>query len=378
MTGEAGRASGPPKACPGCGSSRIARIQYGEPKPSAQLDADIEAGRVVLGGCCIDDHSPRFRCLDCGSGLGGLSTSSDEPAPDTFAAAVFPAGSLSDPRTVGRLVLTGNAASKKLKPDPARLLEVACEEMARREARVRYLLTPAGFLKLGLAPGQARSHGWRTERADFRTLIDIATYEVSRRLGGQLRERVAAVADHLVIGVDLFASDDGGKRYGETALVVRSRDGKVVGWTGKSYPTTEQQSHLIRNDDAPNHLIRVGKDRVAILVCHDLVAFGKRSEKNRRHVRACVGEQLENVLSEGPSIVLHLPHTLDAMKTWGPAWNRLLHAHGTPTTVWASAVKYRTAGDLQPEEPMRRRLLETSSSGYDSVLDIVLGDYATL
>ena len=205
MTGAAGPRKGRPRVCPNCGSSRIADIQYGEPPASASLEADIEAGRVVLGGCCLTEDSPRYCCLSCGTGLGELATSAvtEYVAPDAFAAAVLPDGSLSQPRVVGRLVLTGDAASKRLRPDPALLLEAACEELARRQARVRYLVTPAGFIKLRLAPGQARTHGWKTEPEDFKTLIDIATYEVSRLLADSV------LADRLTVDRSLTTSSSG-------------------------------------------------------------------------------------------------------------------------------------------------------------------------
>jgi hypothetical protein len=376
----AGANEGRQKACPSCGSTRVARILYGEPMGSASLEADLEAGRVVLGGCLVADDSPRYRCADCGNGSMTLAMEegSDEPTPGHYVAMVLPSGPLAEPRVVGRLVLTGDAASKRPRPEPALLLETACDELARKQARVRYLLTPAGFLRPKLAPGRVRSRGWKTDPEDFQTLIDVAASELSRFLAGPLLAKLHAVADHLAIGVDLYAPDNHGRPYGETALLVRTRDGKVEGWTGKSFPTSQQQGHLIRNGEVANHLMTVGDDRVAILVCHDLVAFGRRSEKNSRGTRASVGRALEDALSGGPTVVLHLPHTTDRMTTWGPAWDRLLIRHGSAATAWASAIKYRTSGDARPDKPLRHGLLGASSSGPDSVLDIVLGDYVAL
>ena len=91
-----------------------------------------------------------------------------------------------------------------------------------------------------------------------------------------------------------------------------------------------------------------------------------------------MGRELEEALSVGPTVVLHLPHTTDSMKTWGAAWRRLLEGHGTSATVWASAVKYRTVRNVKPAKPLPRLLLRASSSGHDTVLDIVLGDYVAL
>lgn len=52
--------------CPRCGSPAIARIQYGEPAHSEQLTADLEAHRVVLGGCVVWDDQPNRTCTACG------------------------------------------------------------------------------------------------------------------------------------------------------------------------------------------------------------------------------------------------------------------------------------------------------------------------
>ena len=53
-------------ACPRCGSSEIARIQYGEPAYSATLEADLAARRTVLGGCIVSDEQPDRACTSCG------------------------------------------------------------------------------------------------------------------------------------------------------------------------------------------------------------------------------------------------------------------------------------------------------------------------
>lgn len=56
-----------PRQCPKCGLKKVATIQYGMPIPSAKLEADLAAGKIVLGGCCISNHDPRWRCLECGA-----------------------------------------------------------------------------------------------------------------------------------------------------------------------------------------------------------------------------------------------------------------------------------------------------------------------
>lgn len=54
-----------PRKCADCGSKRIARILYGYPVFSPQLESDMDAGRVTLGGCCEMEDDPVWQCADC-------------------------------------------------------------------------------------------------------------------------------------------------------------------------------------------------------------------------------------------------------------------------------------------------------------------------
>ena len=54
-----------PRKCPKCGSLIVARILYGYPAYSEELQTDMKAGRIVLGGCCITLDDPAWKCKDC-------------------------------------------------------------------------------------------------------------------------------------------------------------------------------------------------------------------------------------------------------------------------------------------------------------------------
>lgn len=56
--------------CPKCGSSNVAWILYGEPCLTKELKADLDAGRVCLGGCCIFGDDPEWHCNDCETEFG--------------------------------------------------------------------------------------------------------------------------------------------------------------------------------------------------------------------------------------------------------------------------------------------------------------------
>jgi len=53
-------------ACVYCGSPRSAEILYGRIAQAEELRADLDAGKVVLGGCIVSEDMPTHRCLDCG------------------------------------------------------------------------------------------------------------------------------------------------------------------------------------------------------------------------------------------------------------------------------------------------------------------------
>ena len=54
-----------PKNCPNCKSERVVVIQYGLPMDMAQVERDIKAEKIILGGCGISESLPDFSCLDC-------------------------------------------------------------------------------------------------------------------------------------------------------------------------------------------------------------------------------------------------------------------------------------------------------------------------
>ncbi|MCL2483730.1 MAG: hypothetical protein FWF43_10025 [Propionibacteriaceae bacterium] len=57
--------------CPNCGSSNTVKITYGLVTFDDELMEDLEANRVVLGGCMIfEGYSPERHCNDCGEDFG--------------------------------------------------------------------------------------------------------------------------------------------------------------------------------------------------------------------------------------------------------------------------------------------------------------------
>ena len=54
-----------PRKCPQCGSAKIANILYGLPIFSPELEKELKDGKIELGGCCISDDDPIWKCTEC-------------------------------------------------------------------------------------------------------------------------------------------------------------------------------------------------------------------------------------------------------------------------------------------------------------------------
>jgi hypothetical protein len=48
-----------------CGSNSVARIQFGLPAFTDELENQLKAGEVSLGGCLVWSEMPKFACNAC-------------------------------------------------------------------------------------------------------------------------------------------------------------------------------------------------------------------------------------------------------------------------------------------------------------------------
>ena len=58
--------------CPTCGSADVAGLMYGLPEYTDELRAELDAGRVFLGGCTMFDDNPVWVCRVCAQSWGRL------------------------------------------------------------------------------------------------------------------------------------------------------------------------------------------------------------------------------------------------------------------------------------------------------------------
>lgn len=58
-----------PRKCPSCGHKPFGSILWGMPGMGEKMRADVEAGRVVIGGCLIGPDDPDWQCAKCGTAM---------------------------------------------------------------------------------------------------------------------------------------------------------------------------------------------------------------------------------------------------------------------------------------------------------------------
>ena len=56
--------------CPRCGSKETARILYGMPASSEELEIKLQSKKLYLGGCCVTGQDPKYHCFGCNRDFG--------------------------------------------------------------------------------------------------------------------------------------------------------------------------------------------------------------------------------------------------------------------------------------------------------------------
>lgn len=144
-------------------------------------------------------------------------------------------------------------------------------------AQVELTIRSGGFLEGDFPGGWSGGLGWNSQPRDLPGLIRAARPVVESALTRRLLSAAAARTRILALGGDLY-SDAG---HAELVAVVNCRSGRIVGWTGKSYPTAGQASDLVHVTDLRSHLFELAGERVLILGCHDLNMFSARAIANQ-------------------------------------------------------------------------------------------------
>ncbi len=56
--------------CPSCNGKNIAEILWGYPEDTRELEKELDGKKIVLGGCLVTGHDPKWECNDCNTRWG--------------------------------------------------------------------------------------------------------------------------------------------------------------------------------------------------------------------------------------------------------------------------------------------------------------------
>ena len=54
-----------PKKCPKCGHSPVGKILWGMPRLDSKLEELMNAGKIIIGGCCLSVDDATWECSKC-------------------------------------------------------------------------------------------------------------------------------------------------------------------------------------------------------------------------------------------------------------------------------------------------------------------------
>lgn len=204
------------------------------------------------------------------------------------------------------------------------------------------------------------------------TLKQHAKSAVERLLSNGLREKLSTLADYMTVGADTEKAKISSTQnyiptpHAELVVVVNLKNGEL-NFTGKSYPTTGQETGLLRIQALDSHFIELCGKETMVLGYHDLTIFNPRSDATASGWRAEVKEQFKAISNRRkPAQVLHHPHTTVKRMTWQHAWNGLRRdVPSVKRYLGTGCYSYR---DRLSRDSLNEVLSSTASDGVTDVL----------
>ena len=218
--------------------------------------------------------------------------------------------------------------------------------------------------------------GWATPAADFETIAAVAEASARELVSSDVRSLAQGRIAHLILGIDVWPTPER-EPHGEVACHVDIASGGIRAITGKTYPTTAQQAGLVRDGDVGGHVLALGDERLAVLVCHDLAAWSPRGNAVATGTRQEVWQAMQDaVASARPTLAVHLAHTLDTPRTWGAAWSRFEARSGGQLRSGTSAIRHLDRRWKPLASPPDEHLLARTGRGRRAV-DILVTSEAS-
>jgi len=182
-------------------------------------------------------------------------------------------------------------------------------------------------------------------------LLAKAEQAVRTVMTKEVVDKLRPHVDYVTLGVDTkkdrVSTTDNyvAEPHAELVCLLDLRTG-AVHWTGKSYPTSQQERQIVRFPDLASHFVTLDDGSVMILGCHDLSMYSPRGQAVAGGWRKEIATQFRSLAAlEKPVAVLHHPHTTVKVGTWRQQWTRLAQElPGAVDCIGTGAYSYRDGG----------------------------------
>jgi len=199
--------------------------------------------------------------------------------------------------------------------------------------KVKFVLTCGGFIQFDW-PESVSRRDIGDNKNPSKDSIDALVKEAEKCakfiLNDGLSAKLREFTDYITLGIDSYKEKISttqnyiNQPHIELVFLIDLRNNNFC-WTGKSYPTPNQQSGLVRISDLKTHFFDLDDtEKIMILGCHDLSIFNNRGYAVAGRWRhEIINEFRKLAKEEKPKYVLHHPHTTVKRRTWLNAWSFL-------------------------------------------------------
>lgn len=235
---------------------------------------------------------------------------------------------------------------------------------------VDYLTTPGGFVFVVSDFIGGVKTGWDSRPEELAWFEILAEPTIRQTITPRVMEAARDKVRYLTLGFDIRGANV--DSHAELVAVIHMATGVVLGITGKSYPTLDQEDTLVHVTDIESHCFDFPEDRILVLGCHDLNVFNNRARANQKpggeRYNRCT-KMLEEFRRFKPTVILQHPHATDTWKTWIQSWRAI--GREFPDADWASGIAY--AHLTKTRESLADVLSKTNSEGDNGLSIIVNG-----
>ena len=249
---------------------------------------------------------------------------------------------------IGRVVVCGETGDAVM---GEKLLLDVLQNKWPEGTRLKFLITPGGFVAASFPAKWHSGVSWKSRRPDLDALQVHAEPVFWRTVTDRVLRAAKGKVEFLTVGIDL-GDDDDHSEHAELVAVCEVAT-RRVSWTGKSYPTSHQERYLVQVVDLDTHLLTLANERVLVLGCYDLYMFSPHgwASQNPRGVRRRRCARMRQLARTfNPTIVLQHPHSTDTPDIWRHPWAELLREL-PGVKSWASGIGYHRWGK-HPRAPL--------------------------